>query len=187
MTFGQPRIGNGVFASLYSKLVPNTIRVTNDHDIVPHLPPYYYHLPQKTYQHFPREVRHCIMKWWNVYYLDRWLLVYFSRILHTCRTCFQFVLKFSNNLRCCGLQVWLYNIGLGSLVYRVEKICDGSGEDPSCSRLVNLLSKCNLKSRLIENFATAVDSAKWVSSKMLLKSELLSFIGQWVGIASRTT
>lgn len=88
MTFGQPRIGNGVFVSLYSKLVPNTIRVTNDHDIVPHLPPYYYYLPQKTYQHFPREV-------------------------------------------------WLYNIGLGSLVYRVEKICDGSGEDPSCSRSVS--------------------------------------------------
>lgn len=61
MTFGQPRIGNGVFVSLYSKLVPNTIRVTNDHDIVPHLPPYYYYLPQKTYQHFPREVS-CIIK-----------------------------------------------------------------------------------------------------------------------------
>ncbi|CAI8590820.1 unnamed protein product [Vicia faba] len=88
MTFGQPRIGNGVFASLYSQLVPNTIRVTHDHDIVPHLPPYYYRLPQKTYQHFPREV-------------------------------------------------WLYNIGLGSLVYRVEKICDGSGEDPDCSRSVS--------------------------------------------------
>ncbi|CAJ2658587.1 unnamed protein product [Trifolium pratense] len=88
MTFGQPRIGNGVFASLYSELIPNTIRVTHDHDMVPHLPPYYYYLPQKTYQHYPREV-------------------------------------------------WLYNIGLGSLAYRVEKICDGSGEDPSCSRSVS--------------------------------------------------
>ncbi|RDX69141.1 hypothetical protein CR513_51782, partial [Mucuna pruriens] len=96
MTFGQPRIGNAAFASLYSNLVPNTIRVTNGHDIVPHLPPYYYYLPQKTYHHFPRE-----------------------------------------NLRSCGLQVWLYNIGLGSLVYSVEKICDGSGEDPSCSRSVS--------------------------------------------------
>ncbi|KAL5150933.1 Lipase [Glycine soja] len=95
MTFGQPRIGNAAFASLYTKLVPNTIRVTNDHDIVPHLPPYYYYLPQKTYRHFPRE-----------------------------------------NLRSCGLQVWLYNIGLGSLVYSVEKICDESGEDPNCSRSV---------------------------------------------------
>ncbi|MED6209399.1 hypothetical protein PIB30_054298 [Stylosanthes scabra] len=88
MTFGQPRIGNAVFASLYSTLVPNTIRVTHDHDIVPHLPPYYYYLPSKTYHHFPREV-------------------------------------------------WLYNAGLGSLVYQVEKVCDGSGEDPTCSRSVS--------------------------------------------------
>ncbi|KAA3485315.1 lipase-like [Gossypium australe] len=87
ITFGQPRIGNAVFASYYAKLVPNTIRVTNDHDIVPHLPPYYYYFPQKTYHHFPREV-------------------------------------------------WLYSLGLGSLVYRVEKVCDGSGEDPTCSRSV---------------------------------------------------
>ncbi|KAK6930116.1 Fungal lipase-like domain [Dillenia turbinata] len=86
-TFGQPRIGNAVFVSYYSKLVPNTIRVTNNHDIVPHLPPYYSHFPTKTYHHFPREV-------------------------------------------------WLYNIGLGSLVYQVEKVCDGSGEDPTCSRSV---------------------------------------------------
>lgn len=34
------------------------------------------------------------------------------------------------------LQVWLYNIGLGSLVYRVEKVCDVTGEDPTCSRWV---------------------------------------------------
>ncbi|KAH7856468.1 hypothetical protein Vadar_001710 [Vaccinium darrowii] len=56
VTFGQPRIGNTAFASRYSKLVPNTIRVTNKHDIVPHLPPYYPHVTQKTYHHFPREV-----------------------------------------------------------------------------------------------------------------------------------
>ncbi|XWS39064.1 hypothetical protein CRYUN_Cryun18bG0018000 [Craigia yunnanensis] len=87
MTFGQPRIGNAAFASYYGKLVPNTIRVTNDHDIVPHLPPYYSYFPQKTYHHFPREV-------------------------------------------------WLYNLGLESLVYKVEKVCDGSGEDPTCSRSV---------------------------------------------------
>ncbi|KAL0376494.1 UNVERIFIED_CONTAM: Lipase [Sesamum calycinum] len=86
MTFGQPRIGNAVFASYFNQLVPDTIRVTNGHDIVPHLPPYY-HFPQKTYRHFPREV-------------------------------------------------WLYNIGLGSLIYTVEKVCDGSGEDPTCSRSV---------------------------------------------------
>ncbi|KAL3812824.1 hypothetical protein ACJIZ3_014092 [Penstemon smallii] len=88
MTFGQPRIGNAAFATYYNQLVPNTIRVTNGHDIVPHLPPYYYYFPQKTYHHFPREV-------------------------------------------------WLYNIGLGSLIYTVEKVCDGSGEDPTCSRSVS--------------------------------------------------
>ncbi|TYI09501.1 hypothetical protein ES332_A09G077500v1 [Gossypium tomentosum] len=61
--------------------------VTNEHDIVPHLPPYYSYFPQKTYHHFPREV-------------------------------------------------WLYNLGLGSVVYQFEKVCDGSGEDPDCSRSV---------------------------------------------------
>ncbi|XP_057468582.1 lipase-like isoform X2 [Actinidia eriantha] len=87
MTFGQPRIGNTAFASYYSQLVPNTIRVTNDHDIVPHLPPYYPYLTQKTYCHFPREV-------------------------------------------------WLYDEGSSTLVYPVEKVCDDSGEDPTCSRSV---------------------------------------------------
>ncbi|TYJ17669.1 hypothetical protein E1A91_A09G068600v1 [Gossypium mustelinum] len=87
ITFGQPRIGNAAFASYYGKLVPNTVRVTNEHDIVPHLPPYYSYFPQKTYHHFPREV-------------------------------------------------WLYNLGLGSVVYQFEKVCDGSGEDPDCSRSV---------------------------------------------------
>lgn len=33
-----------------------------------------------------------------------------------------------------NLQVWIYNLGLGFLIYEVEKICDGSGEDPDCSR-----------------------------------------------------
>ncbi|KAK3417864.1 hypothetical protein EUGRSUZ_H03854 [Eucalyptus grandis] len=56
LTFGQPRIGNAVFASCYSDHVPNTIRITNGHDIVPHLPPYYSRFPQKTYHHFPREI-----------------------------------------------------------------------------------------------------------------------------------
>jgi len=56
MTFGQPRIGNAVFASNFKGHLPNAIRVTNAHDIVPHLPPYYRYFPQKTYHHFPREV-----------------------------------------------------------------------------------------------------------------------------------
>ncbi|XP_078440513.1 lipase-like isoform X2 [Wolffia australiana] len=87
MTFGQPRIGNAAFVSYFKMHVPKSIRVVNDHDMVPHLPPYYGIFPQKTYHHFPREV-------------------------------------------------WLYKVGFGSLVYQVEKICDGSGEDPSCSRSV---------------------------------------------------
>jgi hypothetical protein len=56
MTYGQPRIGNAVFASHFKKYLPNAIRVTNAHDIVPHLPPYYQYFPRKTYHHFPREV-----------------------------------------------------------------------------------------------------------------------------------
>ncbi|XP_054788018.1 lipase-like [Prosopis cineraria] len=88
MTFGQPRVGNAPFASYYSQLVPKTIRVTNEHDIVPHLPPYYSYFPHKTYHHFPREV-------------------------------------------------WLYSMRFGSLVYKAERICDRSGEDPSCSMSVS--------------------------------------------------
>lgn len=88
VTFGQPRIGNSVFATYYNNFVPKTIRVTHEHDIVPHLPPYYTYFPQRTYHHFPREV-------------------------------------------------WLYNLGVGSLRYEVEKVCDGSGEDASCSRSVS--------------------------------------------------
>ncbi|GJN07892.1 hypothetical protein PR202_ga25763 [Eleusine coracana subsp. coracana] len=56
MTFGQPRVGNAAFASYFAKYVPNTIRVTHEHDIVPHLPPYFFFLPRLTYRHFPREI-----------------------------------------------------------------------------------------------------------------------------------
>ncbi|RLN34642.1 lipase-like [Panicum miliaceum] len=51
-----PRVGNAAFASYFAKYVPNTIRVTHGHDIVPHLPPFFSFLPQLTYHHFPREV-----------------------------------------------------------------------------------------------------------------------------------
>uniref|UniRef100_A0A0E0FYH5 Fungal lipase-type domain-containing protein n=2 Tax=Oryza TaxID=4527 RepID=A0A0E0FYH5_ORYNI len=34
-------------------------------------------------------------------------------------------------------EVWVHNVGLGSLVYSVEQICDDSGEDPSCCRSVS--------------------------------------------------
>ncbi|XP_047983649.1 lipase [Salvia hispanica] len=87
VTFGQPRIGNAVFASYYSEVVPDTFRVTHGNDMVPHLPPYYSYFPQKTYHHFPREV-------------------------------------------------WIRDLAFGSFVYTVEKVCDGSGEDPTCSRSV---------------------------------------------------
>uniref|UniRef100_A0A0D9X2P7 Fungal lipase-type domain-containing protein n=2 Tax=Leersia perrieri TaxID=77586 RepID=A0A0D9X2P7_9ORYZ len=56
MTFGQPRVGNTAFSSYFAKYVPNTIRITHGHDIVPHLPPYFSFLPHLTYHHFPREV-----------------------------------------------------------------------------------------------------------------------------------
>ncbi|CAL0309031.1 unnamed protein product [Lupinus luteus] len=121
MTFGQPRVGNSAFASLYSKRVPNTIRVTHDHDIVPHLPPYYSHLPQITYRHFPREV-------------------------------------------------WLYNIGLGSLIYSVEKICDGSGEDPDCSRSVS----GNSISDHLEYYGVRLGSDEPMTCKIVMDTHVLN-------------
>ncbi|PKA57650.1 Phospholipase A(1) DAD1, chloroplastic [Apostasia shenzhenica] len=87
MTFGQPRIGNTAFASYFKEHLPHAIRVTNGHDLVPHLPPYYSLFPQKTYHHFP-------------------------------------------------IEVWVHNVGLGSLVYNAETVCDDTGEDPACSRSV---------------------------------------------------
>ncbi|KAL6185933.1 hypothetical protein ACLB2K_042055 [Fragaria x ananassa] len=120
MTFGQPRIGNAIFATYYSKLVPNTIRITNGNDVVPHLPPYYTYFPQKTYHHFPREV-------------------------------------------------WLYNIGLGSLVYKVEKICDSSGEDPTCSRSV----KGNSISDHLVYFGVDLMAKTWRPCKIVMGPGLL--------------
>ena len=38
-TFGQPRVGNDAFAAYYANKLPNTFRVINNADIVPHLPP----------------------------------------------------------------------------------------------------------------------------------------------------
>ncbi|KAK0608448.1 hypothetical protein LWI29_030722 [Acer saccharum] len=119
MTFGQPRIGNAVFATYYSQLVPDTIRVTNEHDIVPHLPPYYTYFPQKTYHHFAREV-------------------------------------------------WLYNIGLGSLVYNVEKICDESGEDPTCSRSVT----GNSISDHLVYYGVELGCDAWVSCRIVMDSRI---------------
>jgi len=38
-TFAQPRVGNDAFAAYYTSKLPNTFRVINNADIVPHLPP----------------------------------------------------------------------------------------------------------------------------------------------------
>ncbi|XP_078176326.1 lipase-like isoform X2 [Carex rostrata] len=56
MTFGQPRIGNAVFATCFNERIPKAIRLTHQNDIVPHMPPYYSYFPTKTYHHFSREV-----------------------------------------------------------------------------------------------------------------------------------
>ncbi|XP_047340571.1 lipase-like [Impatiens glandulifera] len=94
ITFGLPRIGNAIFASYYSRFVPQTIRVVNNHDIVPHLPPYNRFFPHTTYHHFP-------------------------------------------------IEVWIHTVQNGSLVHTEEEVCDGSGEDPCCSRSVIGYSKAD--------------------------------------------
>lgn len=38
-TFGQPRVGNPAFASWFQSTHPNTFRLVDYADIVPHLPP----------------------------------------------------------------------------------------------------------------------------------------------------
>ncbi|XP_056168672.1 lipase-like isoform X1 [Syzygium oleosum] len=129
LTFGQPRIGNAVFATYYSDRVPNTIRITNGHDIVPHLPPYYSRFPLKTYHHFPREPI---------------------------------------------LLVWLYNIGFGSLVYQVEKVCDSSGEDPSCSRSVTGNS---LTDHLVY-YGVGLMAETWGSCKIVVDARLKEYGGE---------
>lgn len=69
--YGDPRVGNDVFASYYKSQVPHTWRVVNQLDIVPHLPP----------------------KWLNYHHI--------------------------------ATEVWYWN--------DKYNICNGSGEDPSCS------------------------------------------------------
>jgi hypothetical protein len=53
-TFGSPRVGNKVFTDAFYKLFPNSFRVTNMDDPVPHLPP-----TDLGYHHVAQEV------WWN--------------------------------------------------------------------------------------------------------------------------
>jgi Lipase (class 3) len=49
--FGSPRVGNLEFVDMYKKLVPNTFRVVNNKDLIPHLPP-----KSKKFHHVPFEV-----------------------------------------------------------------------------------------------------------------------------------
>ncbi|KAL0823723.1 hypothetical protein Bca101_047400 [Brassica carinata] len=120
MTFGQPRVGNAAFASYYSLLVPNTFRITHDHDIVPHLPPYYNHFPQKTYHHFPTEV-------------------------------------------------WLRDVS--SLNHSVEKVCDNTGEDPTCSRSV----KGNSISDHLSYFGVELHCETWRQCSIVMSHEMDRF------------
>ncbi|URE38300.1 lipase precursor, partial [Musa troglodytarum] len=58
-------------------------------------------------------------------------------------------------------EVWLQDIEVESLAYSVEKICDGSGEDPSCSRSVSVNSiSDHLKYYDIELLADSLESCK---------------------------
>ncbi|KAF3782271.1 Lipase [Nymphaea thermarum] len=124
ITFGQPRVGNSVFASYFSEHVPATFRITNEHDMVPHLPPYYTYFSQKTYHHFPREV-------------------------------------------------WLYTLGVGSLVYRIEQVCDSSGEDPSCSRSVS----GNSISDHLNYLGVELQAETWGSCKIVTDSSIIKKVG----------
>eukprot|EP00899_Mesostigma_viride_P015970 jgi/Mesvir1/24374/Mv11045-RA.1 len=56
--FGMPRVGNDVFAAFFAMMFPDTIRVTHENDVVPHLPPRfsydvldYHHVPTEVWLH----------------------------------------------------------------------------------------------------------------------------------------
>ncbi|GAM27498.1 hypothetical protein SAMD00019534_106740, partial [Acytostelium subglobosum LB1] len=53
MTIGSPRVGNNVWAEWYNQLQPNTWRVVNQRDVVPHLPP---RESVNEYHHVPNEI-----------------------------------------------------------------------------------------------------------------------------------
>lgn len=60
-TFASPRVGDPQFARTYNRLVPNTFRLHNEHDIVPRLPPLVYQSPTTKknylYMHVKGEVK----------------------------------------------------------------------------------------------------------------------------------
>ncbi|KAI6199069.1 Lipase domain containing protein [Aphelenchoides besseyi] len=51
INFGQPRVGDIVYALAYEKLVPHAFRIVHDKDVVPHVPPYW-----MGYRHYQTEV-----------------------------------------------------------------------------------------------------------------------------------
>eukprot|EP00286_Rhodomonas_abbreviata_P020624 CAMPEP_0181310450 /NCGR_PEP_ID=MMETSP1101-20121128/12592_1 /TAXON_ID=46948 /ORGANISM="Rhodomonas abbreviata, Strain Caron Lab Isolate" /LENGTH=309 /DNA_ID=CAMNT_0023417079 /DNA_START=90 /DNA_END=1019 /DNA_ORIENTATION=- len=56
-TFGQPRVGNKAFAEFTTRTIPNTMRVTHQDDVVPHLPPMTSaYLPLTAFHHEATEV-----------------------------------------------------------------------------------------------------------------------------------
>ncbi|KAJ2831135.1 hypothetical protein FBU31_002337, partial [Coemansia sp. 'formosensis'] len=62
-TFGEPRVGNRRFSEYYTEMLGNqTYRITNQADIVPHLPPWQI----LGYQHHPLEI-HILNKAGDVY------------------------------------------------------------------------------------------------------------------------
>jgi len=61
-TYGSPRVGNQVFTDAWYKLFPNSIRVTNMDDPVPHLPPTalnYHHVAQEVWYNKPTTYKIC--------------------------------------------------------------------------------------------------------------------------------
>ncbi len=70
-TYGQPRVGNAAFAAFYETRIPNSFRVINYADMVPHVPPssfnfkhggnemWYNPRGMKTYKHCVSEDKAC--------------------------------------------------------------------------------------------------------------------------------
>eukprot|EP00244_Chara_vulgaris_P010677 TRINITY_DN4995_c0_g1_i1.p1 TRINITY_DN4995_c0_g1~~TRINITY_DN4995_c0_g1_i1.p1 ORF type:complete len:346 (+),score=35.74 TRINITY_DN4995_c0_g1_i1:176-1213(+) len=59
VTFGQPRVGNQAFAEYYHRHFPQSMRLTHDHDAVPHLPPFRTPAGSMNYYHVPTEIWLC--------------------------------------------------------------------------------------------------------------------------------
>lgn len=55
--YGAPRVGDGQFAALYDRLVPNSIRFVNTTDLVPKLPPVFVYNPMTKLKYFYKHVQ----------------------------------------------------------------------------------------------------------------------------------